>query len=110
MIRNALGMVGMVAGVAYVYFCQDHVNGFDIQGCFCTGAACFRLRLSDVLNIVASSLTNMFAAVAVVGLAFFLGLLIMIGIGNMTIMVVKQVFELVTEWMKNLIVLFLHYF
>jgi stage III sporulation protein AE len=89
LIRNALGMVGMVAVCGICIFPAIKIMSMALI--YRVASALVQpvsgSRLSDVLNIVASSLTNMFAAVAVVGLAFFLGLLIMIGIGNMTIMV-----------------------
>jgi stage III sporulation protein AE len=80
LIRNALGMVGMVAVCGICIFPAIKIMSMALI--YRVASALVQpvsgSRLSDVLNIV---------AVAVVGLAFFLGLLIMIGIGNMTIMV-----------------------
>lgn len=89
LIRNALGMVGMVAVCGICMFPAIKIMSMVLiyRAASALVQPVSGSRLSDVLSMIAGSLTSMFAAVAVVGLAFFLGLLILIGIGNMTVMV-----------------------
>lgn len=89
LIRNALGMVGMLAVCGMCMFPAVKIMSMSLiyRAASAVVQPVSGSRLSDVLSMIAGSLASMFAAVAVVGLMFFLALLILIGLGNMTVMV-----------------------